>query len=74
MKNLKGASIKSISCSQTEVDVLSVKTGKIRGLRRGRATITVVDTTGRKYTCIVKVEEPYRRENISLLRKTRVTA
>lgn len=44
------------------MDVLSVKTGKIRGLRRGRATITVVDTTGRKYTCIVKVEEPYRRE------------
>lgn len=34
----------------------------IIGLRRGRATITVVDTTGRKYTCIVKVEEPYQRE------------
>ena len=63
MKNLKGASIKSISSSKPEVaSVLKVKTGKIIGRRRGTATITVVDTTGRKYICIVKVEEPYRRE------------
>ncbi len=65
--SLKGASIKRISSSERKVASVSiVKEGKeeemIIGLRRGRATITVVDTTGRKYTCIVKVEEPYQRE------------
>ena len=42
--------------------VLNVKAGKIIGRRRRTAIITVVDTTGRKYICIVKVEEPYQRE------------
>lgn len=63
---LKGASIKRISSSEHKVASVSIvkegKEGMIIGLRRGRATITVVDTTGRKYTCIVKVEEPYQRE------------
>ena len=60
---LKGTSIKSVSSSKPEVaSVRDVKTGKIIGRRRGTATITVVDKTGRKYTCIIKVEEPYRRE------------
>lgn len=64
--SLKGASIKRISSSERKVASVSIvkegKEGMIIGLRRGRATITVVDTTGRKYTCIVKVEEPYQRE------------
>ena len=64
--SLKGASIKRISSSEHKVASVSIvkegKEGMIIGLRRGRATITVVDTTGRKYTCIVKVEEPYQRE------------
>ena len=61
--SLKGASIKSISSSQPKVvSVFSVKTGKIRGMGRGRATITVVDTTGRQYTCTVKVEAPYQQK------------
>ena len=64
--SLKGASIKRISSSERKVASVSIvkegKEGMIIGLRRGRATITVVDTTGRKYTCIVKVEEPYQQE------------
>ena len=69
--SLKGASIKRISSSERKVASVSIvkegKEGMIIGLRRGRATITVVDTTGRKYTCIVKVEEPYQREKYIIL-------
>ena len=59
--SLKGASIKSISSDKPST-VFVFKDKTIQGIKKGKATITVVDTAGREYFCTIKVEQPFLNE------------
>lgn len=59
--SLKGASIKSISSDKPST-VFAFKDKTIQGIKKGKATITVVDTAGREYFCTIKVEQPFLNE------------
>ena len=54
---LQGAVAKSFKSSNKKIATVS-KNGKVVGKRKGRATITVVDTNGKKYICKITVEDP----------------
>lgn len=55
--SLNGAVVKSFKSSNSKVAKVSSK-GKIRALKKGKATITVTDKKSKKYVCKVKVEDP----------------
>ena len=59
--SLKGASIKSITSDKPST-VFVIKDKTIQGIKKGKATITVVDTAGREYFCTIKVEQPFLNE------------
>ena len=54
---LKGAIVKSFNSSNKKIATVS-KEGKVVAKRKGKATITVVDTNGKKYICKITVEDP----------------
>ena len=55
--SLKGAIVKSFNSSNKKIATVS-KEGKVVAKRKGKATITVVDTNGKKYICKITVEDP----------------
>lgn len=59
--SLNGAAVKKFNSSNKNIAAVS-KNGKVVGKHKGKATITVVDTNGKKYTCKITVENPSLNE------------
>lgn len=55
--SLKGAAVKKFNSSNKKIATVS-KNGKVVAKQKGKATITVIDTNGKKYICKIIVEDP----------------